>query len=156
MAQIYLQGIGKWVRVQSPDQWGNWKLNLYLTKESLEIFNGLKVKNKLTRDEEGDWIAIRRPASKVIGGKIQGLAPPLVVDKDGSPTDVAIGNGSHLTVKCDYYSYKSPQGDAGHAIRLAGIRIDSLVPYQPNKDYPEDLKKAVGKLVDQPKQEDLF
>jgi hypothetical protein len=159
MAQVYLQGRCKWARLQVPDQWGNWKINLYPTPESLQKFKDLKVKNVLKRDDDGDWIAIRRPSQKIIGGKLQGLAPPVIIDKDGAPTDAAVGNGSDVTVKCDYYTYKTPQGEPGHAIRLAGIRVDSLVPYTPDKDYPEEpkeLKKVVGKLNEQPKQEDLF
>jgi len=155
-SSVYLQGKGKWVKVKAPDQWGNWKLNLYLTDESKKTFQDLKVKNYLKRDDDGDYIVVRRPTQKMIKGKIQGLAPPTIVDKDGAPTETAIGNGSDITVKCDYYSYKSPTGEPGKAIRLAGVRIDNLVPYTPDKDYPEQLKKDVGELNQQPKQEDLF
>ena len=154
--QVYLQGKCKWARLQSPDQWGNWKINLYPTKESMAIFKELNVKNHVKRDDDGDFIALKRPTQKMIKGKVMGYSPPTVVDKDGNPTDVGIGNGSDVTVKCDYYSYKSPQGDPGNAIRLTGIRIDSLVPYNPSNDYPEELKKAVGTLNEQPKQEELF
>ena len=154
--QVYLQGKSKWARLQSPDDWGNWKLNLYLTPESKKTFEDLKVKNHLKRDDDGDFVAIKRPVQKMIKGKVMGLAPPVIVDKDGTPTTEMIGNGSDVTVKCDYYSYKSPQGEPGNAIRLAGVRIDNLVPYTPAKDYTEADKKAVGALNEQPKQEELF
>lgn len=157
MAQVYLQGKAKWARLTTPDQWGNWKMNLYLTSESKETFKGLGVKNILKRDEDGDYIQLRRPTQKVLNGKVIGYAPPTVVDKDGAPAEaVAVGNGSDVTVKLDYYSYKSPQGDPGKAIRLAGVRVDNLVPYNPDKDYTPEQHKAAGKLNEQPKQEDLF
>jgi hypothetical protein len=123
----------------------------------MAIFKELSVKNTVKRDDDGDYIVFRRPTQRVVKGKVQGLSPPVIVDKEGNPTEgVGIGNGSDVTVKLDYYSYKSPQGDTGKAIRLAGLRVDNLVPYNPNNDYPEELKKAVGKLNEQPKQEELF
>ena len=158
MAQkhVYLQGKCKWARLQTPDDWGNWKLNLYLTPESKKTFEELKVKNHLKRDDDGDFVAIKRPQSKIIKGRLTGMSPPVVLDKDGGPTTELIGNGSDVTVKCDYYSYKTPQGETGNAIRLSSVRIDTLVPYTPSKDYTPELAKAVGKLNEQPKQEELF
>jgi hypothetical protein len=157
MAAVYLQGKAKWARLATPDQWGNWKVNLYLNDESKGIFNGLGVKNTLKRDEDGDYIVLRRPTQKVVKGKVMGYAPPTVVDKSGAPADgMAIGNGSDITVKLEYYSYKSPQGDQGKAIRLAGVKVDNLVPYSPDKDYTPEQHKAVGELNNQPKQEELF
>ena len=158
MATIFLQGMAKWARLQAPDQWGNWKINLYLDQANMQKFKDLGVKNKIGRDDDGDFITLRRPLNRVVKGKVIGMAPPVVVDKDGAPMEgVAIGNGSTVTAKCDYYEYKSPQGDPGHAVRLAGLRVDSLIPYTPEKDYPPELKKAVGKLNEQPKpQEALF
>jgi len=154
---VYLQGKCKWARLQAPDQWGNWKLNLYPTSDSMATFKELGVKNTVKRDDDGDYIALRRPTQRVVKGKVLGLSPPVIVDKEGNPIEgVGIGNGSDLTVKLDYYSYKSPQGDSGKAIRLAGVRVDNLVPYNPSNDYPEELKKVVGKLNEQPKQQELF
>ena len=154
---IYLQGKAKWCKITAPDPWGNWKITLYPTPESLDKFKALGVKNHLKRDEDGDNVTFRRPSQKIIRGKTVGFSPPLVIDSNGIPLEgVLIGNGSDVTVKLDYYGFKTPIGDTGKAVRLASIRVDNLVPFKPEADYTEDQIKAVAKLREQPQQEELF
>lgn len=150
---VYLSGKAKWARVSTPDPWGNFKVTLYPNPESIEKFKGLGVKNVMKRDEDGDFVVLRCPQQKMIRGKIVAFPPPLVVNKEGNPMrDILIGNGSDVTVKIDHYTYKSPFGEAGKAIRLSGIRVDNLVPYTADRDMEADEERQVGKLDEQPEQ----
>lgn len=127
---VYLKGKAKWCRVHVPDQWGNFKTALYLTPESLEKFKAMNVKNHLHKDEEGYYIYCKRPQSKMIKGKVVGMAPPIVKNAEGIELhDTTIGNGSDITVKLEHYGYTFG-GEKGSAIRLNTIRVDNLVPVQ--------------------------
>jgi hypothetical protein len=127
---VFLKGRSKWCKVSSPDPWGFWKTSLYLTPESLEKFKSLGVKNHLHKDDDGYFIICKRPQSKMIKGKVVGLAPPIVINIDGLEMhDVVIGNGSDITVKLEYYGWTFG-GNPGKSVRLHTIRIDNLVPYE--------------------------
>lgn len=150
---VFLQGKAKFARLHLPDQWGNYKITLYLSNASYEKFKELGVKNVVKKDEDGYFITLRRPLQKMMKGKVVGLAPPSTVDKTGIPLrDVMIGNGSDVTVKLAYYSYNTPQGEKGHAIRLEGVRVDNLVPYNPPTDHDPTTYEQVEGLDKQPEQ----
>src|SRR5512146_1709587 len=97
---VYLTGKTKWFRATQPDPWGNWKHDLYLTPASVEKVNELKttsggisgIKNELKKDEDGYYIAIRRPTQKMMKGKVVGFAPPEVIDKNGKEFHARGGN----------------------------------------------------------------
>jgi len=153
----FFKGKGKWVRVHSPDPWGNYKLDLYPDTESYDKLLELQkkgMKNTIKKDEDGYFITFRRPTQKVYKGKVVGFAPPEVLEADGKTTlrDVLVGNGSDLTVKVEAYPYKSPQGTPGLGIRLASIRVDNLIPFQVKKDFEEggDQEKMIRNLAEQP------
>jgi hypothetical protein len=149
--EVFLKGKAKWARVSTPDPWGHFKITLYPDSESISKFKELKVKNTMKRDEDGDYLVLRRPVNKTIRGKVVGFAPPTVVDSAGMPLrDVLIGNGSDVTVKLIYYSYMSPQKEPGFAIRLEAVRVDNLVPFTPKRDFEADEVKAMGTLNEQP------
>lgn len=56
------------------------------------------------------------------------MGPPKVVDADGNPWDeeVLIGNGSDITVKLDVWI-----GNKAKKVRWEAVRVDNLVPYEP-------------------------
>jgi len=158
---VYLQGKVKFFKVDAPDpKYRYWGGPLYLTPASIDIFNTLKkgkegitgIKNELTEDEEGSWINAKRPCVKIWQGKETQLQPVEVVDKDGKPMKgVAIGNGSDVTCKFEYYPFTNPfkKTERGSAIRLYSVRVDNLVPYE-RKDYNPEQLKAVEGLEKQP------
>lgn len=164
---IYLKGKVKWCRPHQPDPWGNWKTDLYPDAESLSIVKQLKetkdgvtgIKNVIKKDEEGEYITLRRPQQKPIGGKLVAFTPPEVLDgsqtlPDGSSPplrDTAIGNGTDATVKLQVYTHKTPGGGQARAIRWEAIRIDNLVTFSGRSDFTEDEEKQTRGLAEQPK-----
>lgn len=150
----YFSGKAKWVRVGSPDPWGNFKIDLYLNAASLEKFKKLKdegLKNTIRKDDDGYFVTIRRPQSKLIRGKVVAFTAPELLKPDGTPLKgVSVGNGSDVTVKVDVYGFTTPQGTKGKAIRLAAVRVDNLVPFDPKEDFTEDQKEQIGELTSQP------
>lgn len=151
----YWSGKCKWARTSAPDQWGNWKVTLYPTPETLEEIRELQtqgLKTTIQKDEDGYYVTLRRPQEKNYGGKIKGFAPPVVLNADGSPAgNVMIGNGSDVTVKVEVYKYNIPasNGKKGVAIRMEAIRINNLVPYEKDS-FPEDQALQVKGLDEQP------
>jgi hypothetical protein len=158
----YLSGKVKWVRAHTPNAYGDYKLDLYPTNESLKLILEWKsrgLKNMVRKDDDGEtFVSFKRPASKTIRNKVVGFAPPEIVDKNGDPVrDIQIGNGSDCTIKVAVYTFKPPggggqDGKTGIAARLEAIRIDNLVPFNRDEDYlpPEQLQ--VGGLAGQPQQ----
>ena len=123
------RGKVKWPKVYQLNKYGKWTLDLYPDADSLDKFKALKVKNHLKKDEDGYYFSVSRPPQVSVRGKIFALTAPIVLDKNNIPTTVAIGNGSDVTVKVDYYSYRKGTPDQGYAMRLNSLRIDNLVPY---------------------------
>lgn len=159
---IYLSGKGKWIRPNAPDPWGNWKMDLYPNEDSHNKILDLKtsqdgvsgIKNEVKKDPvDGYFITLRRPTQKVYKGKVQGFAPPIVLDKAGQPLrDTPIGNGSDVTVKVAVYTHGTPGGGKAKALRWEALRVDNLVPFEPKKDFAEDQEKQVRGLDEQPEQ----
>lgn len=152
---VYFKGKGSWFQhlFNLDQEYSKWHVTLHLTPESLEEFRALQVKTHLKKDDDGYYVKLSRPSSRVYSGKLTPFAPPQVFDKDGMPlTDSArIGNGSDITVKCELYQYTPPGGKArANAIRLESVRIDNLIPYEPNRDYTDEQAKAAAGLTDQP------
>lgn len=149
---ITFQGKGKWVKPYVPSQFDKWSLDLYMPKEEVERFKELKVMNHLKRDDDGDYVTFSRPTSKTFKGKLEGLSPPLVTDKDGMPMiNVPIGNGSDLTVTLELYPYQPPGKDQPkkNAIRLFAIRVDELVPFA-NDSFSTSEQAAAAELAKTP------
>lgn len=153
---VYITGKLKWVRVQTPDPWNNWKVTVYPDNPSLDKIRELQaegVKNVLKKDEDGYFVVFRRPASKTMKGKVVGFAPPEVLQKDGTPLrDVLVGNGSDGVVKLEVYSHNTPGGGKAKAARLLALRVDNLIPFTVDKDFDPDQQKAVKDLMEQPEQ----
>ena len=153
---VFVQGKSMWARTQRPDEWGNWSLQLHLDNKSLEIVNKLieqGLKNRLKKDDDGYFMTFRRPTQKMMRGKVIGFTPVEVLDKDGkTPIDVAIGNGSDVTLKLEVYQHGTPGGGKAKAARLQGVRVDNLVPFESEKDYDETRQEQTSGLDEQPAQ----
>jgi len=151
---IYLKGKAKWAnRLYIPDvEYKRWSLQLYPDNEALETIRELQaegVKNVLKKDDEGYHIQLGRPTEKVIRGKVVAFTPPVVADANGSPTSVAIGNGSDVTVKMEVYTHPTPGGGSAKAMRLESVRIDNLVPFEKDS-FNDEEKVQVQGLTEQP------
>lgn len=164
---LYFKGKVKWCRPHQPDPWGNWKTEFYPIAEDLVRIKALKetqdgvsgIKNTIKKDEDGEFISLRRPQSKLMKGKVTGFAPPEVLDgattlPDGSNPplrDTAIGNGSDATVKVSVYTHGTPGGGKARACRWEAIRIDNLIPYEGRKDFTDIEERQIKGLAEQPK-----
>ena len=167
----YLQGKAKWAKLVTPDtMYSCWGLQLYLNQESYEKFLKLKepkgdiqgILNVIKKDDDGCYVSLRRPTSKLVKGKVVGFNPPEVLDgnnlgPDGVPLplrNALLGNGSDVTCKIEVYTYKKPGHNAGRgtAIRLSSVRVDVLVPFETGRDFDDRQEKSIRGLSEQPEQ----
>lgn len=153
--EINLSGKGKYIRMVNLDKYGKWSLLLYLDKPSLDTWAELKaagILNTLKMDADGQYVRLSCPPNKEFRGVKTPLPPPIVIDKDGnSLQNILIGNGSDITASLVMYTFnKQFGGGQGAAIRLKGIKVNNLVPYQPAVSGDDDEKKQVGNLHKQP------
>lgn len=161
----YLHGKVKWFRPEKSDEWGKYSHILYPDEESIALLRSLQedkdnvkgVKNVLKKDDDGYFIRIARKAQIEVKGKIVGMGPPMVLDKDGTTPirNILVANGSDVTTKIEVYTYKIPGGDKtarGTAIRWESSRIDELIPYQVNRDFTEGERDQIAGLPEAPKQ----
>lgn len=164
----YWKGKVKWCKPHAPDPWGNWKTDFYPIPEDLEKIKALKktsdagvngIKNVIKKDEDGEFLALRRPQQKLMRGKVMGFTPPEVLDgattlPDGTNPplrDQPIGNGTDATVKVLVYTHGTPGGGQARAMRWESIRIDNLVPYKSREDFDPVTQKQIEGLSEQPK-----
>lgn len=156
MDYVYFKGKGSWFRhlFQLDEEYQRWHITIHFVPQSLDEFKALKLKTHLKKDDDGYYAKLSRPRKKVTkAGKEIIFDAPQVFDKDGQPwpKDKHIGNGSDITVKCELYQYQPPGGaPKANAIRLASVRIDNHVPYEPDRDYTKDEAKGAEGLTDQP------
>jgi hypothetical protein len=116
--------------------------------------NAEGIKNDIKKDEDGYYVTISRPVSRVYNGKATPFSPPTVINKDGVPFKGDVGNGSDITTKVEVYRYRVPTGKDkwGTAIRWVSSRIDNLIEFKPQTDYNPDEQKIIAKLQYQPEQ----
>jgi hypothetical protein len=138
----YFTGKAKWARLREEqakvfdgDDRGKFcTLNFYFTNEDeKKAFRLLKTRKQFRIDEETgeEYVEFRRYLHNNVSPKLGG--PPKVVDKENLPVEVAIGNGSTVTVKISTYDSK-----AGKATRLEGVRIEDLVEYVREQNESEE------------------
>lgn len=155
---VYIQGKVSWVKYVTPDPMFNkWSVTIHPNSESLEIIRELQtqgVKNQFKKDEDGYYIQFSRPTDRKIKGKVVPLAPPVCLNQDGTPMEgVAIGNGSDATVKLEVYQHATPTGGKAKAARFAGLKIDNLIPFNKDTDFPDPaMKEQAAGLDEQPEQ----
>jgi hypothetical protein len=134
-----LYGTAKWAKVQ-PDQLDlnydkkskSWKIDLYMTPGSLEIFKQSGLQLKLREDDEGTYARFTRPEQKLIKDNIERMKPMEITDAEGSPVEVKIGNGSKVAIEISVYDTFKGKGHT-----LNSVVVHELVPY-------EDAKKSVA------------
>ena len=149
---VYVPGKLFWVRSIQPETFGDesfWSVTVYPTPDGMKEIKKLKehpaIMNVLKRDEDGDYIKFKRPCQKRWGGQVRAFTPPLILDKDGKPlTDVLVGNGSDGVVKLEVYQFSKPR--VGRAARWESLRVDNLIPYEPNKDMMDNQQAQVAGL----------
>lgn len=126
---VYLTGKCKWAKLKDPDKkYSVWTLDLYLDEKGLKNFAAADLELQLRDSDEGPFIKLRRPTSRLDRktDQVVKFNPPKVIDADGEPWDmkVLIGNGSEVDVKIDVYP--TPKGNAH---RLEAVRVTKLVEY---------------------------
>jgi hypothetical protein len=151
---VILKGKISWHRLTQPDEEQKWKVTLYPDAESLEEINKLKsegLMNVLRKDEEGYNMTFTRYRQKMIRGKIVLFEAPIVLDKEGKPTDgFGIGHGSDVSIKLQVYKYNKPNvpGTKGIAARLEGVRVWNLVPFERERDMDASQVRQVKGLAE--------
>lgn len=151
----FFQGKVKWCRLQQVNDWGKWTIVLYPNPKGLERMRELQaegVKNVIKKDDDGYYTTFSRPNTKLIKGKVVAFEPVKVVDAEGQPFNSIIGNGSDCTLKVEVYSHPTPGGGKAKAARLQSVRIDTLVPFNPDVDFTPQGKDQIKGLSDQPEQ----
>jgi hypothetical protein len=158
--KVAIRGKCKWAHVTRLNRYDAWSVELWPIPEDLELlreWQALGMKNTLRKDDDGYYTRFRRDPKKDIRlrtGEVKTIifAPPTVAMADGSPlpNGVSIGNGSDVSVLLEVYSHGTPGGGKAIAARLEGIRVDNLVPFNPDEDYDPEEKKKVDAVVNQP------
>ncbi len=151
---VYLSGKSKWCKASAPNQFGDFKTDLYPDDKSLTEIMKLKargLKNTLKKDEDGPFMSFKRPQSKLMRGRVVNFTPPIIVNSNGTPVHDAIGNGSEITIKLLIYPYNAPTGGKGIGARWESVRIDTLVPFElEHFEDPEERESTLG-LKEAPK-----
>lgn len=161
MEFVELQGKARWVNTRVPDQFGKWGLILYPNAESLDLIKRMQegwyegvegIKNVLKKDEDGYHMRFTRPQSKQMRGKVVGFSPPELLKSDGETPlrETLVGNGSDVTVKLELYFFNTPSKREGSACRVMSIRVDSLIPFEAQRDFTDDQKKLVAGMNEVP------
>lgn len=157
---LFLVGKGRWCKFFAPSQYGKFSVEFAPDEASLSTLMELKkegIRNVIKRDDEGVYRLniSRNSIIRTKGGADMANSPPVVIDKDGNPwnKDKGIGNDSDMTIKVAVRRYKVPMtGKEGVAIGLESVRIDNLIDFNPNTDWPEsNAKKQISGLAEQPK-----
>lgn len=150
---VFIKGKLSWVKCEKPNEWGKWTCVIHPDNEGLEKIRELQgegVKNVLKKDDDGYFTTFNRPTQKMMKGKVVGLAPPEILDKDGKPMHgVGIGNGSDGVVKLEVYSHGTPGGGKAKAARLMAIKVINLIEYKVDRDFDAGQKETVAGLEEQ-------
>jgi hypothetical protein len=155
---VDVHGKVKYIHAVTPGKYGDWSVVLYLDEKSLEYIRDLQaqgLKNVLKKDDDGYFITFRRELSKVIKGQLKAFAAPRVVDKDGPMDGHKVGWGSDVTVRLEVRWVTPPnQTKQVPACRWDSLRVDNLVPYDPDKTLLSDVDKEAQKaLINAPEPE---
>lgn len=154
---IDVQGKLKYVHAVGFNKYEKWSVTFYPTPASLEIIRDLQaqgVKNVMKKDEDGYFIQFSREPTKLMRGKVIAFTAPKVIDKEGQPFDgTKIGRGSDATIRLEVYQHATPSGGKAKAARWDSIRIDELVPWDPDKSLTAEEAENVKSLTTSPAQE---
>lgn len=160
--EVYFRGKAHYFKLLNKGdlKYACWSTGIYLDEPSYNLFLELKkgsegtkgIMNDVKITEDGYLVTLKRNWTREYKGKEVGFTAPIVIDNKNQPWshDKPIGNGSDITVKCEYYSFKPPfQKDKGSAIRLVSARIEDHIPFEPNRDFTADQAESLKGLVDQ-------
>lgn len=141
---VYLSGKTKWAKVRKPDEkYNNFQVPLYLSPESMAIYDTLGLSLSKRTDEDGTFVTFKRPVSKLIKNEVVNFGPPKVFNPDNSEFDGLIGNGSEVMVKVAVYDTMKGRGH-----RLESVRVEKLVEYhrpQEATTLPGGAPEATGR-----------
>lgn len=156
--KVYIQGKVSWVKYIVPDpMYNRWSIQVHPNAEGIEKIRDLQtegVKNQFKKDENGYFINFSRPIERKVKGRVIAMTPPLVLNTEGEPVEgLPIGNGSDGTVELEVYSHPTPSGSRAKAARWAGLKIDNLIPFNKDTDFPNPaMKEQAEGLNEQPQQ----
>jgi len=151
---VFIKGKIFWCKNVTPDPvYNKWSVTVYPNEESLAKVKELKkegIQNHLKMDDDGWYISFSRPCERKFRGRVEGMAPPMIIDSEGKPLDKRVGNGSDGIVKLDVYSHKTmTPGQFKKAARWEGLRVDNLIEFNPDSDYPEHEKEKLKPLIEE-------
>lgn len=153
------QGKAHWNSLTNIDKYGKWSIKLYLDPPSKEKFQELVAEHgiltRLSKDDDGYYANFGRHQKKTYGPKEIIFNPPVIVEADGkTPFLGKVGHGSDVTVTAELYPYTVPAsgGKKGKALRLASVRIDTLVPFDVEEHGNEREVKQISALKGTPAQ----
>lgn len=140
------------------NKFDKWSITIAPDNKSLEIIRDLQaqgVKNVMKKDEEnGYYIQFSREPTKLMRGKVVAFTAPKVIGADGLPIDgTRVGRGSDATVRLEVYQHGTPSGGKAKAARWDSVRVDTLVPYDPDKSLTADEAANMKDLAVAPAQE---
>lgn len=155
--EVFLKGKIKWCKHLKPDTRfePKWSVVMYVEGEELEKvreWQAQGIKNKVSKDDDGWFITLSRKTEiKTKQGRAIGMEPPKVIDKEGSPIVTMVGNGSDGIAKCTLWTFNPQPGISGKALRWEGLRVDNLIPFDSDRDYP-DGGESIRTLKNEPEQ----
>lgn len=152
----YIPGKIIWCKHKIPEAWEDdrfWSIIVYPNDEGKQVIKKLKeppaILNVMKKDDDGEYMKFKRPCQKDIKGRLVTFDNPIVLDRDGQPFDGMVGNGSDGVVKLLVYKYRQGKG---RAVRWESVRIDNLIPYERERDMPEEQQLQIKGLDQQPQQ----
>jgi hypothetical protein len=123
---------------------------MYPDKDSLEKVRDMQakgLKNTIKKDDDGYYVTWTRKTQ--IDGKagIIPLTPPAIFQRDENGEVVPfngenVGNGSDVTTKLQFRTFKSKAGGTMSAARWESSLIEHLVPFEGAVDFTEQEAKA--------------
>lgn len=136
---MYVSGTCKWARVRTPDEkYGNYSINLYPDKGSLNAIQESGIQLAPKTDEDGIFYKFRRDHQKIIKKELVEFGPPTILNPDETLFEGLIGNGSEVTLNVSVFD---TQKGKGH--RLNKVRVDKLVTYVPENKEEGSAPAAV-------------
>lgn len=137
---IDIHGKVKFIHAVRLNKYNRWSITLYPTEDGMKLLRELKsegLKNEFQRDDDGDYMSFHRDPEKLMRGKMQAFAAPRVIGPDGNPMDGSrVGWGSDVTCRLDYYKSGPKSTYKYSACRWDSLRVDNLVPFEPESMLP--------------------
>ncbi len=118
---VYLKGTTGYVKLDKPDDYDKYVVQLALDKASKKLVKESGMRNDI---KDGDVIYLRRPVStQFMDGTIKEYGPPSVIDLDGNEVPVSeysrAWTGALVTCKLTVYDSSRGKGS-----RLETVRIE--------------------------------